>query len=97
MNNTYDYSFNFQNKGDEKINFEIYIINSGQDLTSCENNKMTVVLGPGEYRTIAAEDVLYKKAYANQPNNNMLMRFLVKESITNGFALGVSISAKIPT
>lgn len=97
LNNTYDYSFNFQNKGDENINFEIYIINSGQDLTSCENNNMTVVLGPGEYKTIAAEDVLYKKAYANQPNNNMLMRFLVKESITNGFALGVSISAKIPT
>lgn len=97
LNNTYDYSFNFHNKGSEKINFEIYIINSGQDLTSCENNKMTVELEPGEYKTIVAEGVVYKKAYANQPNNNMLMRFLVKESITNGFALGVSISAKIPT
>ena len=94
LNKTYDYSFNFHNKGSGKIHFDIYIINSAQDTTSCENNLITVELGPREYRTIVAEDVLYKKG---STNNNMLMRFVAKEDMPDGFALGVSISAKIPT
>lgn len=89
----YDYSFNFSNKGGEKLSFKIYIINSGQVTNSCSNNEMTVELDPGQSITIAMENVRY---VSGSTNNNMLMRFVAAEDMPNGFRLGVAMSVKLP-
>ena len=93
VGSTYDYSFNFRNMGDYDLSFTIYIINSAQDTSSCSNNEMTVDLAPGESTTVIMEDVLYK---GGSTNNNMLMRFVSAEDMTNGFKLGVAMSVKLP-
>ena len=93
VGSTYDYSFNFRNMGDYDLSFTIYIINSAQDTSSCSNNVITVDLAPGESTTVIMEDVLYK---SGSTNNNMLMRFVSAEDMTNGFKLGVAMSVKLP-
>ena len=93
VGSTYDYSFNFRNMGDYDLSFTIYIINSAQDTSSCSNNVMTVDLAPGESTTVIMEDVLY---VGGATNNNMLMRFVSAEDMTNGFKLGVAMSVKLP-
>ena len=93
VGSTYDYSFNFRNMGDYDLSFTIYIINSAQDTSSCSNNVITVDLASGESTTITMNDVLYK---GGSTNNNMLMRFVSAEDMTNGFKLGVAMSVKLP-
>ncbi len=93
VGSTYDYSFNFRNMGDYDLSFTIYIINSAQNTSSCSNNEMTVELERGESTTITMNDVLY---VVGSTNNNMLMRFVSAEDMTNGFKLGVAMSVKLP-
>lgn len=84
---THSYILNYENKGTEKIVFDVFFINSGINEASCKNNKFTLELEPGQATTIEIEPV-YDKT-----NGNILTKYVCKSDI-KALNLGVSMSIK---
>lgn len=84
---THSYVLNYENKGTEKIIFDVFFVNSGVDESSCQNNKFTLELNPGEATTIEIEPVYAKE------NGNILTKYVCKGEI-KALNLGVSMSIK---
>ncbi len=85
---THEFVYNFENKGEGKISFTIYQVNSK---TSTEDEGVVIELDPGESMT-----VVYRIAFANgSDNNNAMLYFKVKEAMANGMSLGISASVKL--
>ena len=84
---THAYSLNYENKGTEKIVFDVFFVNSGVDEASCKNNKFTLTLEPGQATTIEISPTYAKN------NGNILTKYVCRNEI-KALNLGVSMSIK---
>lgn len=89
---THTFVFNFENRGTEAVTLKGWVINSGSDITSTENNEIAqFTLQPGEAVTVRVSP-----KYSGS-NGNALPYLEVVNDLADGLKLGVSMSVKYNT
>lgn len=85
---THGFIYNFENRGEEKIDFDVWMVNAGVDTTSCTDNYFTVTLEPGQATTVEITPT-YKGG-----NNNYLTLFRSKVALEKNLKMAVSMSVR---
>lgn len=89
LNKEHSYFFNFENRGEDEISFDVTAVNSGTNKASGTNNSFELTLASNECKTVEINPTFT----AGSANKNVLIYFEAKEDMPS-LNMAVSMSAK---
>lgn len=89
LNKEHSYCFNFENRGENEISFDVTAVNSGTNKASGTNNTFELTLAAGAYKSVEINPTFV----SGSANKNVLIYFEAKEDMAT-LNMAVSMSAK---